>query len=198
MKRPVKTTATVSLAAAALFILWPRVALANAGLPMLFIMWPAAWVSFVPVVLVEAWIARRVLETPWPRSLRVATLANAVSTIVGIPITWVMLTVAEFVTFDVIGGRNVPGLMGTVLSAPWLGPSGFGEYWRVPLAAALLCVPFALASVAIEGVIAGWTLAELPRARVRRWAWVANAGTYGLLFVAALIWLVVSLVRGHL
>jgi hypothetical protein len=68
----------------------------------------------------------------------------------------------------------------------------------VPLAAALLCIPFALASVAIEGVIARWTLADLPEDRVRRWAWVANAGTYGMLFLAALIWLVVSLVRGHL
>ena len=45
-----------------ILILLPTVAQADAGLPMLALLWPAFWVLFIPIVIIEAWVARRIIE----------------------------------------------------------------------------------------------------------------------------------------
>ncbi|MGC4000105.1 MAG: RHS repeat-associated core domain-containing protein [Anaeromyxobacter sp.] len=43
-------------------VLLPTPARADAGIPMLALLWPASWVLFLPVVALEAWLARRIYE----------------------------------------------------------------------------------------------------------------------------------------
>jgi hypothetical protein len=73
----------------------PTVAWADAGIPMLFVVWPGAWLVLVPVVLIETFFARKLLRLSFGRSLKVVFVANLVSTGVGIPITWLGLLLVE-------------------------------------------------------------------------------------------------------
>ncbi len=84
-------------AALAVVALFPTPVSADAGVPMLWLVWPAAWMMLVPIIALEAVVARRVLTTGWAESLKVSTVANVVSTLAGIPLTWLALLLIEFV-----------------------------------------------------------------------------------------------------
>ncbi|WP_437995848.1 hypothetical protein WMF26_32130 [Sorangium sp. So ce185] len=172
--------------------LWPKAALANVGIPMLVFAWPASWIAFVPVVLVEAAVARRVLRLPTREAIKLSLAANAWSTLAGIPITWALLTVLEMTVAPILAmARDDLGTAATLLmvpiSAPWLGP--VKEGWRVLAAGAFLCVPFFFASVWIEARSAR---RRVPAADALRWAKRANAATYGFFLVALALFALIS------
>lgn len=185
-----RLAAALGISAGAAIVLWPKAALANAGIPMIVLAWPASWIAFVPVVLVEAAVARRVLALPTREALRLSLAANAWSTLAGIPITWALLTCLEMLAWSMLPmiGRELETVATSLLipfSAPWI-PS-VGERWIVFAAGAFLCVPFFFASVWIEARSAG---RRVPAADARRWAKRANAVTYGffLVMLALVAW----------
>jgi hypothetical protein len=116
---------------------------------MLFLMWPAAGLLLVPIVLAEAWCARRLIGAGWKQSLVVATQANVISTLVGMPLAWVVMLILEFLALAPLSywAPNVDtiwtDLLVMTLGAAWVSPSAD---WQVPFAAAVLCVPFYLVS----------------------------------------------------
>lgn len=163
--------------------LWPATAAADTGVPMLAVLWPLSWLAFPAIVLLEAIVAKRVLELPTKDSLLLALSANAWSTLLGIPLAWLACLFVEIVAgiFFGVTGLHPKGL-GELIAAPffaaWLPPFGGAEKaWWVYAAAALLCVPSFLASVYIETNVAS---RRVPEESARRWAWRANALTYGL------------------
>jgi hypothetical protein len=144
---------------------------------MLALVWPSAWALFIPVCAIEALVARRLFGFPFLQAAKLAFVANAWSTLVGIPLTWLALVLVEFA-----GGAGAslvgpwPGGAWVLLSpifAPWLGPGA--QRWQVFAAAAFLCGPFMLVSIRVER----WSAAKrIPREDARRWARVANLATY--------------------
>ncbi len=173
----------------------PRIALADVGLPMIFLVWPASWVLFVPVVLIEALVAHRMLALRAGRSLGLATLANAASTLVGVPLTWLILVVPE-VLLD--GGGKAHGVttwsgkfVSAILQAAWLVPYEEDFYWMLPAACIALCIPFFFASVLIESLV-GRLVVRGRASELRRWSWVANSLSYAAIEFGLVGWLVVS------
>ncbi|WP_437955718.1 hypothetical protein WME76_30035 [Sorangium sp. So ce119] len=178
-----RLAAAIGLSAGAAIVLWPKAALANAGIPMIVVAWPASWIAFVPVVLVEAAVARRVLALPTREALKLSLVANAWSMLAGIPITWALLMALEMLVWPMLSvvGRDleaVPSLLLIPIYAPWIPP--VEEPWIVFAAGAFLCVPFFFASVWIEARSAG---RRVPAADALRWARRANAVTYGFFLV---------------
>ena len=67
------------------------VILANAGVPMLMLAFPAAFFLLIPVVAIEWWIARPLAGvTPTAKIVGVA-FANAISMLAGWPLMWIAL-----------------------------------------------------------------------------------------------------------
>ncbi|WP_437630374.1 hypothetical protein [Sorangium sp. So ce854] len=179
-----RLAAAAGISAGVAILLWPKAALANAGIPMIFLVWPASWIVFVPVVLVEAAVARRVLRLPTREAIVLSLAANAWSTLAGIPVTWALLTVIEMALGPTLLTtlpelRAAPAWLLIPLYAPWLPP--VKERWIGFAAAAFLCVPFFFASVWIEARSAG---RRVPAADALRWAKRANVATYGFFLVA--------------
>jgi hypothetical protein len=170
---------TVFVFAMALF---PVNASADAGLPMIIIVWPASGVLFLPIVVIEALVARKLLGLTFRRSLGVSAVANAVSTVGGIPLTWALLVLPLF------GVALLPDALG-FLALPfyvaWLPP--VEATWLIPLAVGLFCVPCFFASVFIERWVARRLLRGHAAPEVRRWSWVANLWSYGAIWLALLI-----------
>ncbi len=134
------TVAVVMLAW--LIILWPTVAVADAGVPLVAIFLPPLWLGLVPIIFIEAFVNCRLLLIPFRRTLLPATLGNLASAIVGIPLTWVFL--AAFEIF--FGSHFPPNLLGSTgakvlsvtIGAPWLIPYEPDLWWMVPVALAFL------------------------------------------------------------
>jgi len=107
----------------------PLLVLADAGIPMLFVTWPAMVIALVPVIAMEALLIRkRVVYKPWP-IFRATAAANLVSTIIGIPLTWLALVACEMLIGPALS--RIPGIqnwhgpvartIGFVFAAAWLG-----------------------------------------------------------------------------
>jgi hypothetical protein len=175
--------------ASCICVLAPAITQADAGVPMLAVLWPASWIAFIPVVVIEAWIARHIFGITWKPALIRTAIANAASTLVGIPLTWGALAGVEIV---VTGGGRAYGLetlpkklVAVVVQAPWLIPYESDLDWMIPAAAIVLLIPFFFVSVFVER----WCFArknQLDKALVRLWSWKANLVTYGIMEVMLL------------
>jgi len=186
----------------ALFVGFPSIASANAGLPMLLLVWPGFLVLLVPIVLLEAAYGRRFFPLGWKDSLGVSALANVVSTIAGIPLTWVVLLLLEMAVGIPLGFVvSQPGPIGSavyfIVSSPWLLPDETHIYWQLPLASAILCVPFFFASVFIESRVARRILPDGFKDQSTRWAWRANLLSYSPIVATLLAcaWLFAFVIR---
>jgi hypothetical protein len=162
---------------ATLVALWPGSARADAGVPMLALVWPSAWALFIPVCVIEALVASRLFGLPFLQAAKLSLAANAWSTLVGIPLTWLALVLVEVAGgagYSLVDARPAPAwVLLSPIFAPWLGPGA--HRWHVFAAAAFLCVPFMLVSIRVER----WSAAKrIPRGDARRWARVANLATY--------------------
>ena len=185
-----------------LFFLAPAIAHADAGVPMLALLWPASWIAFIPVVMIETWIAKRILDLMWKQAFIRTGIANALSTIVGIPLTWGALTVIEIV---LSGGGRAYGLetlpkklFAVVVQAPWLIPYESDLEWMIPSAAIVLLIPFFFVSVFIEREIFD-RKKQLDSALVKEWSWKANLITYGImeiLLISTLCYVILKHLKG--
>jgi hypothetical protein len=180
-------------------VLIPGRAWADMGVPMLAIVWPLSWLAFIPIVAIEAAVARKGLSLPWKRSIVSSLLANVASTLVGLPVTWALLVVVEMaVSFggQALGVNTMPGkVLAVTLQAPWLVPYDRSLYWMVPAATTFLLPFFGFASVFLERPVFR-RFAGCDKAGARRWSWTANTLTYGLSIAVTSGWLAFALL-GH-
>jgi hypothetical protein len=184
----------------AILVLLPGVAQADIGLPMIVLAWPAAWLALVPVVAIEAVVAKRILGFGWGRAARLSFMANLLSTALGIPLAWIAVVIpawllgaaADWIT----GGRGrddwVLALMAPLYVA-WLPPPSAHQHWFILVAAIVLCIPFFFMSRWLEFRVAKYYVPADGVALARRWSWTGNAVTYGLMIMLLAIYTVLAL-----
>jgi hypothetical protein len=176
--------------------------LADAGVPMLMVMFPAAFFLLVPIVAVETWIARRISPVSAERRFLGVLTANAVSTIVGWPLTWILLALLQL--FVIPGGssgynfRTPFGAIASVtLQAPWLMPYEDQLYWMVPTAAMVLLIPAFFVTILTEGLVLRFLWRETVSSERKSFVWTANIASYGLLYAVGICWLLFSITHFH-
>ena len=165
------------------------VTLADTGVPMLYIWEPVLVLAILPIIAVEMVVLRRVLQGTWCRCFTASLIANVLSTLAGVPLTWYCLV---FLQMAVDGGRaRGVGVYAVTVQSPWLIPYEEHLHWMVPTAALVLCIPFLFASILCEWPIAALAFRGRPW-RLVLWATTAaNLASYGLLaafWSVELIW----------
>src|SRR5262249_39059902 len=161
---------------------------ANAGLPMVALVLPPAWFALVPIIAIETaygvWRFRTSARSTWLG----VTVANCVSTLIGLPVTWAVLVLAEGIVFTRFSDRlsEPPEALLAILTAPWLGPGAGEPRWFVPLAIVALMIPFYVMSVISESLIVRRFVPDLPGRTVWSWMLQANAASYALLLLITL------------
>ena len=160
---------------------------ADIGVPMVAFFLPPMWLSLVPVILLEGWILRRMLRVDNRSAFTASAIANIATTIVGIPLAWVVLAIAELACCGGAGGLATlwQRIYAVTVQAPWLIPYEKDLDWMVPSAMAVLAVPFFLVTVVIEGLINRRLLPNVDRRKTWRATWVANAASYVMLLLLA-------------
>lgn len=153
-------------------ILWPSTAQANPIIAPITFVWPAAFVLLVPVVIIEAAIAVRVVGIRFDEGLRLSVWANILSTVVGVPI----------------------GTCGNPVPLMFVKESDTASFASALLFFGTLLVPLYFLSVITEAWVARRILDQSHRQKAWRWAWLANLATYsivsaGLVVLELIEWL---------
>ena len=171
----------------------PKVAFANAGVPMIFLVMPTFAIAIVPIVIIESVYLAKTLKISGKVAGKTATISNLVSTLVGIPLTWILLVVIQILT----GGDKAYGLNSTLdkilavtWQAPWLIPYESALHWMVPVAGLVLLIPFFFVSWWSEYLVSKKLLDATRVVIIKRAVRNANLITYGLLVLWSLaMWL---------
>ena len=189
-------TYIVTLILAASLILMPAPALANAGVPMLFITLPAMLVALLPIIFIEMFVLKVMLDSTWRQAALVSSVANAASTLVGVPLAWFGFLAIEGAVgypagyFDI----HVGPVLSAIVFAAWLGPSEQDLYWMVPFSSMVLLVGYFYISYFFEKAITARLLKDRPAQRISLTSWRANLVSYALLELLAGGFLVYSIV----
>ena len=162
----------------------PNIAFANAGVPMIFLVMPVFALSLVPIIIIEAIYLEKKLQLPGITAAKTTTISNLVSTIIGIPLTWLLLVIIQMVT----GGGSAYGintmftkLLAVTWQAPWLAPYEPELNWMVPVAGLVLLIPFFFASWWSEYFVTKKIHKDIEESTVKRHVRNANIITYSLL-----------------
>lgn len=166
---------------------------ADAGVPMLFVTFPAMLIALIPIIVVETFVLGRLVRARVLSAIKPVAIANVVSTVVGIPIAWFVLVFLELLT----GGGSAYGLatptqrfLAVTWQAPWLDPYGQDLSWMIPTASLVLLVPFFFVSYWIEALIVSSMMKSFPEKQVRKAVFAANLSSYALLATFNIAWLV--------
>lgn len=174
-------------------------AYANIGAPMIFLVWPASWALLLLIIPTEAVVCMRVMRVRYSRALKVVGVANLASTLIGIPITWILLVGIEMLML--LAMRNglphninvsIRAALNTIIMSPWVAPFE-GEYWLVPASCGVLCVPFFFMSVWAENLAARRFFKKEQHGEVKRWAWLANGLTYGVIIAILTVMTIIAI-----
>lgn len=118
---------------------------------MLLVYGPVLLIALIPIILIETPLIDRRVRLGFRPMLKRVAAANAVSTLVGIPLTWIGLVLVEFVLHESPLG-DVASLR-FVVQAPWLFPHEADLAWLIPSAGVVLTVPFWIVSVFVESAV---------------------------------------------
>lgn len=135
-----------------------KIFLFDMGLPMIFPSIVLMAVALVPIVFIEAYIVATTLRVNLKKVFAPVTIANLVSTLVGIPVTWFVLALLQIGSVFVSGtiAKWIPStdLFSITLGAPWIYPGHDNEKLIILGAMLFLLIPYGLASWALEYVVA--------------------------------------------
>jgi hypothetical protein len=168
--------------------------LADAGIPLIGPAVVLGWFAIIPVVLSETVLAKVLLRWRLVDALRWVSLANGVSTLLGIPIAWFLAVVMSALTGG--GGWGDGSVIGVLRSPAWLGPGYIKDLgWAIPLALIVLCVPCFFISWWVEFAVLRRVVPDSARDPGRSlwaYAWKANVASYCLLVSLLLLKLAVA------
>ena len=95
---------------------------ANAGVPMIAIVFPEMILSLVPVILIEIAVLIKRLKINKQKTVLAVVAGNLYSTLFGIPLTWIILVVIQVITGGDRGIYNIGILLRNILSVTWQAP----------------------------------------------------------------------------
>jgi hypothetical protein len=174
--------------------------LADVGVPMLVLAFPLAFFLLVPIVVLETWISRSFAQISFRRRIVGVIAANAFSTLLGWPITWVALVMLQIM---IGAAEGIPALdtpwrlaASVTLQAPWLMPYPDEYYWMIPTAAIVLMIPAFFATLQFESWVLKYRWPEVSICERKRFVWRANFASYALL-VAAGLWGLSDSIKHH-
>lgn len=178
------------LALAIWFVFKPVDALANAGVPMLFVTLPAMLTALIPVITIEAYVLRKRLSLSLVKSTVSSAIANVLSTLVGIPLAWIALVAVQMTTAFAVRvvsdgeGIALPEAFQRILfviwQSPWLMPSESDYSWLIPTAMLVFLIPCFVVSWKSECLVIRMLNKQIDTQEVKSTSFEANLISYSL------------------
>ena len=167
-----------------------RIALANAGLPMIIVGLPNLIFALVPVVLIEALYLHKRLNLNFFKSLKAFGWANILTTFIGFPLTWGCLFGLQLLFGLILGSSCSPGfdnifygIISVLTHAAWLCPWEDKMLWLVPLALMQCLIVAYFVSDYLEALVIKKIFKEEDSKTISKAVWQANTITYAILIL---------------
>lgn len=175
------------------FALMPAAARADAALPMIFVSVPTMIAALIPVIAIEAWIISRWGGQTFGKALDMSAASNLVSTLVGMPITWVIVSIAEF--FFGVSTAYVSQILQFQTYArwpeyifpAWIMPTDGFDSSRIHMLGLMLLFWFFWGSVFVERRVMRRMAPQTDPSTIDRACWYANIATYVILALVTLV-----------
>lgn len=186
---------------ALLALVVPATAHANIGIPMLALAWPVHWIAYLPVVIIESEYTRARLALSRKESYKAVALANGVSTLVGIPVTWGVMLLPTFVVGMSLSFVPDPATQESLsywllpLTSAWLGPTE--NTGLIYAAFACLALPMWYGSVLIETLVLRRPLPSRCGPLLRSTVIRFNLITYGLILLGVAAYAAWIMIGSH-
>jgi len=164
--------------------------LANMAVPTLIphLFWGVC--ALIPVILIETPFVRRHFRVPFRRALSLSAIANVISTLVGIPVAWLLFVILT-IPIGLGADHFVHGQ--STISWIWSECLMLGARYRIPpqtefLASMVLVAPYYFASVFLERwAIQNWTGIVADSRPLLRTSFQMNLVSYAFLVGAFLL-----------
>jgi hypothetical protein len=126
-------------------------AFADAGVPLAMVADPMMLIALIPIIVIEGYVIHKSLRLNIKKSYGCTTISNLVSTVIGIPLTSLVLTLLGIFAdggsaYGINSWKGV--LMSLVVKATWLDPQE--PTWLITAALMILLIPFFFISWFIE------------------------------------------------
>jgi hypothetical protein len=182
--------------------------LADAGIPMIVLAFPAMLMLLVPITVAEGFLYKKWLALTTWEAMKSSAASNLASTIIGVPIAWAIMFGVEFAGIGLMGRNHaienwhspLANILFLFFGSAWLRPPDRASLWIIPAACLVLLIPFFFASYWIEHFVVKWMVGSpaggpphVAYPRVRIAVRNANLITYGAMFLATTVWLLVEL-----
>ncbi len=182
-----------------LFILFlPVTAYANAGVPMIFLSYPAMLIALLPIILIETSIFKRIVDIPYRKSFKSNVAANTVSTLAGFPLAWAFLFAVEYIATGFSCGPGfdtIPKSIITVfVEAAWLCPHEKHLYWLIPTAFIISLIVAFCISLVIEYFVNRRFHKEIEKQHIRKAVYISNISSYCALIFVSVGYLIFSII----
>lgn len=168
------------LTIAILLTLIPSSAQANAGVPMIYFLFPPLKIAIIPIILIEALIYQKLLDLDLKQAFLCSTIANLISTLAGFPLLWGAIVGVG----SIFGFLKLYTVGNVILFPAWLGPLPNEKLlYLVPLSAAVFLVIAYFVSIAIEKLATRKLLEKLwkktlDQNSLQKSVQIANLATY--------------------
>lgn len=167
----------------ALFVfLVPKPALANVGLPMLVWTMPVMIVALLPIIVIEAYVIKKICALQIKKSLIYSGIANLVSTFTGIPTSYIILVVTHIPLASALSSMTeINPWTDVFINFLWMSP--LSEAWMYMVAMMILLVPFFFVSWWTEYFVVQKLNKSLEKKLLKTAFFKANLLTYALLML---------------
>jgi len=167
---------------------------ANAGIPMLMIEWPFMILSLLPIIYFEAWVIQKYIKLTHKQLLKITTASNFASTLIGVPLTYAIILVLQYLLTDhiTIQANNSWGLLVHSIIFPALAIPAENSLWFIfPVSGSVLLVFYFLVSWQIEKLATRFLLKNqnISSQIISKSVLLANIYSYLALFV---IWVALN------
>jgi hypothetical protein len=190
-----------------LILILPCNAGANVGIPLIAIGFPFMVALLIPVLAMEAIIYKIKLNKSYWEAIKVSSIANLYSTIIGYPISWFFLFIYQLIISLLIWGivtlfpslESIQYEVASFFILPFIMPAWLPPFQNYPLELSMLLagmvnfVPAYLVTVSSEKLILRkfWTEDK----NVNQVCISANRASYSLLFVIVICVYVYTLIE---
>lgn len=175
------------MAVTCVLVLAPSAAEANMVLPLCILAWPIMVWSLIPVIALETLVLWLRVGLPLPTAAWLVAEANLASTVLGLPVVAVVLTMIPGLAGRSAIGRRKP--VAEIMRLAWgsVGENRDDPVWASMAAWLAVLFPFFVASWTVEQ----WVVVYLMGGRAVEGVWdalrEANLLSYGLLAVTGLL-----------
>jgi hypothetical protein len=170
---------------------------ANAGVPMIVLLYPSFIILLLPIIAIEYFIIKSIIAMRKKRILSTTIVSNLASTLIGIPLAWGFLFLIELLSTggSAVKAAGILHLIGSVtLQAAWLMPYEKHLYWMIPTATMINLIPAYFVSKYSEYFIAKKFMKEIDKNQIKKAVFKANNVTYLGLFLLSLAYLIFNLI----